>query len=110
MSNALGGRLTGVLAVAVALVGDASGQDSPLSRSLQLPTCGRDSPGLGRIVGRLAADSGGLDISRQEIIAFKACTVFSDSSGAFIIRGLPAGTYQVLAGPARHSAWGLGSR
>ncbi len=101
MTYALGRRLTGVAALVVALVGDASGQGSPLAASLQLPTCGRDAPGFGRIVGHLVADSTKLDINRQEIIAIKACAVFSDSSGAFMIRGLPAGTYQVLAGPGK---------
>ena len=103
MTNGLGGRLTGVVALIVALAGDASGQGSPVSASFQLPTCGRDSPGLGRIHGHLVADSAGLDINRQEVIAVKACATFSDASGAFVIRGLPAGLYQVLAGPGRHA-------
>jgi hypothetical protein len=103
MTCRLGSRITGMAALIVALVGELSGQRSPISVSRQLPTCGRDSLGLGRIRGQLVADSPGLDINRQGVIAVKACAVFSDASGAFMIRGLPAGAYQVLAGPGRHA-------
>lgn len=103
MTIGFGGRLTGGFALIVALAGNAWGQDSPIAASLQLPTCGHDSVGLGRIRGQLVADSPGLEIGRQGVIAVKACAVFSDASGAFMIRGLPAGAYQVSAGPGWHA-------
>jgi hypothetical protein len=100
MTHPLGGRLTAVLALVAALVCDASGQGALPAASRYLATCGHDAPGLGRIRGQLVADSAGLDITRQAVIAIKGCLVLSDSVGGFTMRGLPAGTYGVLAAPS----------
>ncbi len=66
----------------------------------RIPTCGRDSTGLGRIAGLLIADSAGISLTRGVTVSTPTttCVGMSGPTGAYRITGLPPGEYEVSIG------------